>query len=74
MRQTDFLSSLLNEERSDDSSAVVHICVNADCFYCETIMDFHELVWKDAWDSTLEMLTPIPHCPSCGEVIWRERA
>ena len=54
------------------SGRVLHMCLNTDCFYCETIMGVDELVWKDAWDSDLGILTPVPYCPSCGEVIWRE--
>lgn len=70
MEQLDFLPLLLNE-RSDER--IVHMCLNADCFYCETILDFHDLVWKDVWSSELEELTPIPYCPACHTVVWRER-
>ena len=54
------------------SSAVIHMCLNADCFYCESIMDFEDIVWGEAWDSNIEDLTMIPKCPSCDEVLWRE--
>lgn len=53
-------------------SGVVHMCLNADCFYCEAIMDLDDLVWKEVWSSEYADLEMIPHCPSCGEVIWRE--
>lgn len=53
-------------------SGVVHMCLNADCFYCEAILDIDDLVWKSVWSHADEDLTLIPHCPSCGEVIWRE--
>jgi len=51
---------------------VVHMCLNSNCFYCETIMSVNDLVWKEIWDHSLESIEMIPHCPSCGEVIWRE--
>jgi len=54
------------------TSAYVHMCLNEDCFYCETILDFPDVVLKHVWDSNLEDLTLIPHCPSCDEVLWRE--
>lgn len=71
MKQPVLFPSLLNE-RSDEY--FVHMCLNADCFYCETILDFHDLVWKEAYDTALGELVPIPTCPSCNEVAWRERA
>lgn len=51
---------------------VVYMCLNAECFYCETIMDVNDLVWKETWDSNIEDLAAYPTCPSCGEVSWRE--
>ena len=54
------------------TSEYIHMCLNADCFYCETILDVTECVLKDVWDSNYEELVLIPHCPSCGEVMWRE--
>lgn len=54
------------------AGSVVFMCLNADCFYCETIMDVNDLVWKEVWSSEIHDLTSVPHCPSCGEVAWRE--
>ena len=54
-------------------AAVLHLCLNDDCFYCDSALDIDELVWKEVWNSEIEDLDPIPHCPSCGEVVWRER-
>ena len=54
------------------TSAYVMMCLNAHCFYCETIMGWDDVVVRDAWDSDLEDLVPVPHCPSCDEVMWRE--
>lgn len=55
-----------------DRIRTVHMCLNSDCFYCETIMPVTDLVWKQAWDTTTQDLAPYPTCPSCGEVSWRE--
>lgn len=51
---------------------VVHMCLNADCFYCETVIGAHDAVWKEAWDSNVEDIAAYPCCPSCDEVLWRE--
>lgn len=55
-----------------DDGRIAHMCLNADCFYCEAILDIDDLVWKPIWNSEIEDLDLIPHCPSCDEVIWRE--
>jgi len=48
------------------------MCLNKDCFYVEAIMSIHDLVFKNVWNSRDGTLESIPHCPSCGEVSWRE--
>jgi len=54
------------------TAKVIYMCLNANCFYCETIMGVEDMVWRDRWCSDLEDLIPIPFCPSCDEVMWRE--
>ena len=54
------------------TKSVIHMCLNADCFYFETIFDWDDIVWGEQWDSQIEDLAMIPKCPSCGEVLWRE--
>ena len=53
-------------------SNVTHMCLNKNCFYDQAILDFDDLVWKHLWNSEIEDLDLIPHCPSCDEVLWRE--
>jgi len=54
------------------TSVYIHMCLNSDCFYCETILSLSDIVFKETWNSEIEDLDMIPHCPSCGEVLWRE--
>ena len=61
------------QEKMFHTGAYIHMCLNADCFYCEVILDITDAVYKEVWDSNLEDVVPIPHCPSCGEILWRER-
>ena len=55
------------------SGSVDHFCLNADCFYCETILDVNDLVVKEVWNSDLGMMDAIGFCPSCDEPVWGER-
>jgi len=48
------------------------MCLNKHCFYADSILDFPDVVLKYVWCRELEDLTLVPHCPSCGEVLWRE--
>ena len=52
--------------------AVIHMCLNENCFYFECFLDLEDIVWRELWDSQIEDLAMIPHCPSCNEVLWRE--
>ena len=54
------------------TQSVIHLCLNSDCFYCETVLGLEDIVWKEQWDSQIEDLAMIPQCPSCGDVLWRE--
>ena len=60
------------QEKLFYSGSVLHMCLNADCFYCETVLDIDDIVWRETWDRNIEDLAMIPHCPSCNEVLWRE--
>jgi len=53
-------------------AAVLHYCLNKDCFYVDSILDLDDIVWKEVWNSEIEDLDMIPHCPSCQEVLYRE--
>lgn len=44
-----------------------YMCLNNNCFYCETYLGFDDVVFKSAWSSDLEDVIPLPHCPSCDE-------
>jgi len=51
----------------------VEYCVNPDCFYDGIFLDLEERIYKAVWDSNLETLVQISHCPSCGEALWGEK-
>lgn len=57
----------------DSQGRTVYMCLNSDCFYCETILRIEDISWKDLWSSEVQDLIMVPHCPSCGEVMWEER-
>jgi len=52
---------------------VLYICLNEACFYVDAVLAVNDCVWKHVWNSDLQDLDLLPHCPSCGELIWRER-
>jgi len=56
-----------------ETSAYSMYCLNNDCFYLNSLLSVSEAVWKETWSSEIEDLVLVPHCPSCQEVLWRER-
>ena len=60
------------QEKLFHTGVYILMCLNADCFYCESILDATDCVLKHVWSSEIEDLTLVPHCPSCGDVMWRE--
>jgi len=49
-------------------------CLNNDCFYCSSILGHDDVTWKNVWDSEVEDLLLIAHCPSCAEpmAFWED--
>ena len=56
-----------------EKSAVVYYCLNAECFYCESVIGVYDAVPKHVWNSELGMLDVVLHCPSCDSELWGER-
>jgi len=53
-------------------TGLLYECANPDCFYVGSLLNLHEVTWKDYWDSRFEDLLPRSTCPSCAEpmMIW----
>jgi len=53
-------------------TGTLYECANPECFCCGTLQDMHEVVWKDFWNSSLEILDIRATCPSCTDpmMIW----
>ena len=49
-------------------------CVNPDCFYDQSIIEFEDILWREAWNSDLEDVVPIAMCPACATNLWGERS
>lgn len=56
-----------------DGKSVIYFCLNAECFYCESIIDVNDAVPKHVWNSQIEDLDVVLHCPSCDSELWGER-
>ena len=51
---------------------LIYLCLDPECFAFEHVWDLDEIVWKEQWSSEIEDLTPVPYCPHCDTVLWRE--
>ena len=51
---------------------IAYTCVNADCFYCETWLDFEDVVYKSMWSSEIGDVLEVAHCPSCLQPMIHE--
>jgi len=56
------------------SDSLLYECANPECFYVGALMTMDDVTWKDVWDSHLQDLTLIAHCPSCSDpmIIWSD--
>ena len=56
------------------SAGLLYECANPDCFYCGSLLDLEDVVWKDYWDSSIEDLSVRATCPSCSDpmMIWSD--
>jgi len=56
-------------------NALLYECANSECFYCGSLLDMEDVVWKHYWDSRAEDLLLRSTCPSCGDpmMIWSEK-
>lgn len=53
---------------------LLYECANPDCFYCGSLLDTNDVVWKYYWNSEIEDLDLRSTCPSCSEpmMIWSD--
>ena len=51
---------------------LLYECANPECFYCGSLMDLEDVIWREMWNSEIRDLDVIPFCPSCAEpmMIW----
>jgi len=51
---------------------ISYLCLNNECFYVESYLSFDDVNFKHVWNSEIDDLDMVAHCPSCGEPMIHE--